>query len=122
MRSTTDFFEEKLNALFEYDLYAIGVKDGERYFAESANVHKHKEVSLKLKSITENKLLSKLNRRGNVQGTYLLNRSNFMLFAEANKKRQKRNFELQELRNAIKGVVFCEVHPRMEVVPPFENQ
>ncbi|MBK8498807.1 MAG: hypothetical protein IPL52_08320 [Flavobacteriales bacterium] len=97
-------FSEKLNSIFNYDLFCLGVK-GKQQFAFTTKASGRSEITVSLTATDDNRLRTMLRTKGNVEEG-LLNEGRFMAWSATENARRRSNMARQELRNALLGVVF----------------
>jgi hypothetical protein len=97
-------FSEKLNSIFTYDLFCLGMK-GKQQFAFTTSASGRAEITASLVPTDENGLRAMLRAKGNVEER-LLDESRFLYWSGTDNTRRQANMARQELRSALLNVVF----------------
>lgn len=108
-------YEEKLNALFTYDLIILAQKTGSSWYFERRGVKGTSQLTAALEPISEEQLTRNLMGFDRIRGTALLNASNYMSFAAADAPRQRSNMEKQAMHRKLEPIVFPCLGTKIEV-------
>jgi mono/diheme cytochrome c family protein len=109
MKEGTGGFSERLNSIFTYELFCLGMK-GKDQFAFKTTLNGQSTVSVSLEPADENALRQMLRTRGPLE-TRLLDESRYLNWLVADKARTRANAARIELRQALEPIVFpCAVN------------
>lgn len=97
-------FTERLNSIFSYDLFCLGMK-GKQQFAFKTSVGSQPEITASLRPVDENTLRQMLRTKGEAEAQ-LLEEARYFDRLVVDKQRRQANFKRVELRNALLPVVF----------------
>jgi hypothetical protein len=100
-------YSEKLDELIKYDLVCIAYKNEEAYFYSVNSIKPKEYTGIILQSVSNDHLTQKLNSFNKLSQTNaILKEDDYFRFEEADRKRQKQNRVLEELRVRVLPVVF----------------
>ncbi|MBK7553100.1 MAG: hypothetical protein IPI55_00485 [Flavobacteriales bacterium] len=97
-------FTERLNSIFNYDLFCLGMK-GKQQFAFTTSVNGKAEITATLQPVDENGLRQMLRTRGRLERD-LLDEARYFDWLATDKARRQVNAKRTELRDAMLAVVF----------------
>lgn len=104
MKEDGGIFSERLNSIFAYDLFCLGMK-GKQQFAFITSINGQGEVTASLQPVDENALRQMLKTKGRVEDQ-LLDEARYLDWLVVDKQRRQANIAREELRNALLPVVF----------------
>jgi len=104
MNERNGSFEERLNALFTYDLLCLGMK-GKQQFAFTAMASGQSRITASLSPTDDNGLRKMLRAKGNVEER-LLDESRYLYQSANDRARRKTNADRARLRQDLMPVVF----------------
>jgi hypothetical protein len=104
MKEGASGFTERLNSIFTYDLFCMGVKSKERY-AFATTLSGQGEIQVALQLTDENGLRQMLRTRGRLERD-LLKQSEHLLWSVSDVRRRKENTARTALKDALWDVVF----------------
>lgn len=104
MKEDGGIFSERLNSIFAYDLFCLGMK-GKQQFAFITSINGQGEVTASLQPVDENALRQMLKSKGRVEDQ-LLDEARYLDWLVVDKQRRQANIAREELRNALLPVVF----------------
>jgi len=111
MKEGNGGFSERLNSIFHYDLFCLGMKGGQQY-AYTTSLSGERDMKIALAPTDENGLRTMLRSNGTVEEG-LLDESRFLIFDAKDRSRRNANASRVELRNALLPVVFpCRDDPQ----------
>lgn len=97
-------FTERLNSIFTYDLFCLGVK-GKEQFAFTAPVTAGAELKIALDAVDDNALRRMLKTQGRVERD-LLDEAGYLNWSVVDRRRRQVNAAKQALKNELWDVVF----------------
>ncbi|MEO8067758.1 MAG: cytochrome c [Flavobacteriales bacterium] len=106
MKEGAGGFTERLNSIFTYDLFCLGMKGTQRLAFISKNVNAGNTIPASLQPVDENALRQMLGRSGQRIEGGLLEEARFHEWLGADKQRRKQNQARVDLKNALLPVVF----------------
>lgn len=97
-------FSERLNSIFQYELFCLGMKEGQQYAFHTA-VDGATELDVTLIPADDNALRQMFRTKGKVEDD-LLQEANYIKWLDVDNQRRRTNMKKLELRKALLPVVF----------------
>ena len=115
MKEEAGGFTERLNSIFNYDHFCLGMK-GTRQFAFTMPIKGEGNITASLQEVDNNGLRRMLRTTGRIEQN-MLDEARYFDWLAVDKQRRNTNLKRMELRNALMPVVF----PCMENEMPIES-
>ncbi|MBL7950628.1 MAG: hypothetical protein JNM62_02810 [Flavobacteriales bacterium] len=97
-------FSERLNSIFQYELFCLGMKEGQQYAFHTA-IDGVSELDVTLVPADDNVLRQMLRTKGKIEDD-LLQEANYLRWLDTDDQRRRTNQKKMELREALLPVVF----------------
>lgn len=104
MKEENNAFAERLNSIFNYNLFCLGMK-GDRQYAFTTPINGDAAITASLVQADNNDLRRMLRTKGALEQT-LLEETYYYAWLAKDKQRRNVNLEREQLRNALLPVVF----------------
>lgn len=104
MKEENNVFAERLNSIFNYDLFCVGMK-GDRQFAFTTPIKGEAAITAFLVPVDNNDLRRMLRTKGALEQT-LLEETYYYAWLAKDKQRRNANLEREQLRETLLPVVF----------------